>query len=289
MTQATALLSTARVPERTGERTRKIVRRTRGRRHGPITRLMSPGDLGQVLKPFVFLELFDMEGASFSGFGLHPHSGIATLTHLFEGSVRYEDTTGATGVLPEGGVEWFKAGHGAWHGGGPGEAGRTRGFQLWVALPPDHELGPVESVYQAPDKVAQDGPARVLIGAHGGAASVLEAPASMNYLAVRLKAGASWLYQPPAAHTVAWMALGKGSLATPERVEAGELVIFEPANTAIDFFAEVDTEFVLGSAVAHPHDLVTGYYSVHTSQASLEAGERRIEELQSRLQAEGRL
>ena len=35
---------------------RQIVHRTRGQRHGAITRLMSPGDLGQVLKPFVFLD-----------------------------------------------------------------------------------------------------------------------------------------------------------------------------------------------------------------------------------------
>ncbi len=76
-----------------GERPRQIVHRTHGRRHGPISRLMSPSDLGQTLKPFVFLDLFDNEGTSFSGFGLHPHSGIATLTYLLEGSVRYEDTT----------------------------------------------------------------------------------------------------------------------------------------------------------------------------------------------------
>jgi len=158
---------------------RRIVHRTRGRRHGPVTRLMSPGDLGEVLKPFVFLDLFDMEPASFPNFGLHPHSGIATLTHLFEGSVRYEDTTGATGVLPEGGAEWFKAGHGAWHGGGPGE-GRARGFQLWMALGPDHELGPVESLYQAPQDIAQDGPAKVLLGRHGAAASPLTAPSSIT-------------------------------------------------------------------------------------------------------------
>ncbi len=54
---------------------------------------------------------------------LHPHSGIATLTYMIEGSVRYEDTSGANGILPEGGVEWFKAGHGAWHGGGPNGSG----------------------------------------------------------------------------------------------------------------------------------------------------------------------
>src|SRR5437773_5009106 len=136
---------------------RKIVRRTRGNRHGPITRLMSPSDLGQVLKPFVFLDLFDMENATFQGMGLHPHSGIATVSYLFEGSVRYEDSTGATGVLAAGGVEWFKAAHGAWHGGGPGDNGHSRGFQLWLALSPDEELGQVENVYLAPDSVARDG------------------------------------------------------------------------------------------------------------------------------------
>ena len=107
------------------ERPRQIVDRTSGRRPGPITRLMSPSDLGQVLKPFVFLDLFDDEGTSFSGFGWHPHSGITTLTYLWEGSVRYEDTTGAAGFLPAGGVEWFKAAGGAWHGGGAGNSGRS--------------------------------------------------------------------------------------------------------------------------------------------------------------------
>ena len=111
------------------------------------------------------------------------------MTYLFEGSVCYEDTTGATGVLPAGGVEWFKAAHGAWHGGGPGDSGHSRGFQLWLALPPDEELGQVESVYLAPDSVARDGPARVLVGTHGTARSSLKAPASLNYLAVRLRAG----------------------------------------------------------------------------------------------------
>lgn len=285
MTQASTVSSKAPAPEHPS----RIVHRTRGRRHGPITRLMSPGDLGEVLKPFVFLDLFDMERTSFSGFGLHPHSGIATVTHLFEGSVRYEDTTGATGILPEGGVEWFKAGQGAWHGGGPGETGRARGFQLWIALPPDHELGPVDSIYQAPADIARDGPALVLIGAHGAAASTIEAPSSINYLAVRLKAGKAWRYQPPPAHTVAWTALGTGRLATPERVEAGELAVFESADTAIDFRAETDAEFVIGSAAGHPYDLALGYYSVHTSQASLQAGERHIAEIKVRLQQEGRL
>lgn len=282
----TSLLSSA-AP--TLERPSQIVYRTRGRRHGPVTRLMSPGDLGEVLKPFVFLDLVDADAKALSGFNLHPHSGIATLTHLFEGDVRYEDTTGAAGLLPEGGAEWFKAAHGAWHGGGGGKSSRARGFQLWLALPPEQELGPVESLYQAPEDIARDGPARVLVGAHGAAVSSLSAGASINYLAVRLKAGESWRYQRPAGHTVAWVALSKGALKTPEQIESGQLAIFEPSDGPIDFTADGESEFVLGSAVPHPHDLVLGYYSVHTSQASLTAGERRIDEIRLQLQKEGRL
>jgi hypothetical protein len=39
-------------------------------------------------------------------------------------------------------------------------------------------------------------------------------------------------------------------------VKAGELAIFEPSHDAIDFHAETDTEFVLGSAAPYAHDLV---------------------------------
>src|SRR3979490_1546707 len=104
----------------------RIARRTRGQSHGPITRLMSPSDFGHLLKPFVFLDLFDTQGKPnpFAGFGFHPHSGIATLTYVAEGSVRYDDTNGATGLLPAGGVEWMRAGGGVWHGGGSGDPGR---------------------------------------------------------------------------------------------------------------------------------------------------------------------
>jgi redox-sensitive bicupin YhaK (pirin superfamily) len=266
---------------------RRIVRRTRGSSHGPITRLMSPSDLGEVLKPFVFLDLFDATGSDLSGFGWHPHSGIATLTYLWEGSTRYEDTTGAAGLLPAGGTEWFKAAGGAWHGGGAGNSGRSRGFQLWLALPPNEELGPSESIYQSPGEIPSTGPVSVLLGSYGGVDSPLKAPSPINYLAVRLKAGETWRYDPPAGHDVAWVALASGRLAVPDPVEAGEMVAFDRSTTPIEFRADADSEFVLGSAERHPHDLVLGYYSVHTSPAALDAAERHIAEIQVRLKHEG--
>jgi redox-sensitive bicupin YhaK (pirin superfamily) len=267
----------------------RIARRTRGQSHGPITRLMSPSDFGRLLKPFVFLDLFDTQGKPFTGLGLHPHSGIATLTYVAEGSVSYEDTNGATGLLLAGGVEWMQAGGGVWHGGGAGERGRTRGFQLWIALPPVLELGPSESVYLAPEFVPNDGPARVLLGNYGTATSSIKAPSTMNYLAVRLKAGERWIYQPPAGHTVLWIAVGMGSVLVPDELQQGELVAFSPSSAAIEFEAQSDAEFVLGSAVPHDYDLVLGSHSVHTSAEALREAEARISVIETRLIQQGKL
>jgi redox-sensitive bicupin YhaK (pirin superfamily) len=267
----------------------RIARRTCGQSHGPITRLMSPSDFGRLLKPFVFLDLIDNQGKPFSGFGLHPHSGIATLTYVAEGSVRYEDTNGATGLLRAGGVEWMRAGGGVWHGGGAGDPGRMRGFQLWIALPPKLERGPSESVYLAPEVIPHDGPARVLLGSYGTATSSIESPSPVNYLAVRLKAGERWTYQPPAEHTVLWTAVGMGSVLVPDELRQGELVAFTPSSAAIEFEAQSDAEFVLGSAVPHDYDLVLGSHSVHTSTEALHESEARISAIQTQLIQQGRL
>ncbi len=82
---------------------RRITQRTRGQGHGPITRLMSPSDLGQVIKPFVFLDLFEADQrtmAMLANMPLHPHSGIATVTVPLEGAFHYEDPdSGAVGTL----------------------------------------------------------------------------------------------------------------------------------------------------------------------------------------------
>src|SRR3954469_12333693 len=98
-------------PMNTSVSQRRIVHRTRGHGHGPITRLMSPSDLGQIIKPFVFLDIFDFDVRARSGEGMpiHPHSGIATVTVLTQGGMRFEDPQAGSGTLGYGGVEWMRA------------------------------------------------------------------------------------------------------------------------------------------------------------------------------------
>jgi redox-sensitive bicupin YhaK (pirin superfamily) len=268
---------------------RRVVLTTRGRRHGPITRLVSPSDIGELIKPFVFLDHAVVAPRTEPLFGIHPHSGIATLTVVLRGGIVYEDTTGKKGSVPTGGLEWMKAGNGVWHDGGPTPGDPLRAFQLWVALPASEENAPPESQYIAPDAVQEEGPVCVILGRYGQARSPIRSPAGINYFHVRLKDGQRWHYTPPEDHTVAWLAVDEGGLRSPEPIGEGQLAVFEESATPIELEADGDTSFVLGSAVKHPHPLVLGYYSVHTSEAALAQGEAEIDRIGQRLRAAGRL
>jgi hypothetical protein len=74
----------------------------------------------------------------------------------------------------------------------------------------------------------------------------------------------------------------------PDELLQGDLVVFERSNGAVEFEALSDAEFVLGSAVPHEHDLVLGYYSVHTTPDALRNGEAHIAAIKTRLVQEGR-
>jgi redox-sensitive bicupin YhaK (pirin superfamily) len=258
---------------------RRILYRTSGHTQGGITRLMSPGDLGELVKPFVFLDRFEFDGARFPDLPMHPHSGIATHTTLLDGSLAYADSTGKHGRLQPGSIEYMQAGGGVWHTGKPGDGEHVRGFQLWVALPPELENAPALSHYVDASVIPIDGDVRVLLGSFGDRRSVIPYPSPVTYLHVRLRAGEAWSYLPTEGHDVAWLAVSVGSVRVDGVVLGQEMAVFDEGDARIDLVAVEDSELVIGSAVKHPHELVTGMYSVHTSEDALlrgEAGYRRI-------------
>jgi redox-sensitive bicupin YhaK (pirin superfamily) len=268
---------------------RRIAFRASGSQHGPITRLVSPSDVGEWIKPFVFLDHGEIEATGEPLFGIHPHSGIATLSVVLSGGINYEDTTGKRGQVAAGGLEWMKAGNGVWHDGGATPGAPLRFYQLWVALPASEENSPPESQYIPPQAVQEDGPVRVLLGRYGRASSVIRAPEGINYFHVRLKDKEMWRYAPPPGHSVAWLSVDQGRLRSSETIRAGQLAVFEESGGAIELKADGVTSFVIGSAIKHPHPLVLGRYSVHTSAEALTQGEAEIQRIGQRLRAEGRL
>jgi redox-sensitive bicupin YhaK (pirin superfamily) len=253
---------------------------------------MRPSDLGERLKPFVFLDLFEADMRALAGsMPVHPHSGIETVTVFTDGDVTFDDPTAGRGRLGYGGVEAVRAGRGMWHGKelSTGASRTVQGFQLWIALPPEMENTEPEAQYVGADQVPTVGPAHFIVGAYRRATSPVRAPHDINCLLVTLTDGERWVYDPPPDHLVRWVALAKGALAAVERISEGELVIFERSDASISFVGagSAGATLVLGSAVLSPYELHLGAYSVHTSEDALAVGERYIRRLKQRLDAAG--
>jgi len=262
-----------------------------GRRHGPITRLITPWNIGELTTPFVFLDYAEVTPESQPLFGIQPHSGIATLTVVLDGEVSFEDATGGHGEVRTGGVAWMSAAHAVWRGGGSAAGAPLRVFQLWISLPPSQQGSPVTSEAIVPQHVETEGPVRVILGRFGRAVSRIHgAPADINYFHVRLKHGQSWCYIAPTGHNVTWLAVDRGGLQLQEgeRVYWEQIAVFGDSGGVIEAQADGDTSFVLGSARRPTSPLAPGEYLLPASPPPLLEADPEPGRVAPRLRARGR-
>jgi redox-sensitive bicupin YhaK (pirin superfamily) len=106
--------------------------------------------------PFLMLdEFFSDEPADYlAGFPSHPHRGFETVTYMLDGHMLHKDHLGNEGHLKDGGVQWMTAGRGVIHSEMPQqEAGRMRGFQLWINLPAAEKMRPANYEDIPADKI----------------------------------------------------------------------------------------------------------------------------------------
>ena len=99
---------------------------------------IAPGDPART-DPFLVLS---EDVFTTPGFDWHPHRGMETVTFVVDGALEHADSTGRSGVLHAGDVQWMTAGRGITHreqahGGGP-----VHVLQLWVDLPVRARLVP---------------------------------------------------------------------------------------------------------------------------------------------------
>ena len=86
------------------------------------------------------------------GVGVHPHRGFETVTIAYHGSVAHHDSTGNSGIIGEGDVQWMTAGAGILHKEYhekefSKKGGMMQMIQLWVNLPAKYKMTPPK--YQA--------------------------------------------------------------------------------------------------------------------------------------------
>lgn len=264
---------------------RGIKYRTSGRNHGLITRLIHPRIEGKLTKPFVFLDYINGHPPKRSGFGWHPHSGIATFTYYVEGRTDIQESTGNKVSLGERDIEYLEAGHGVWHKGQIREDGYARGFQLWIALPPALQKQEPKSIFLKKEEITKHGAYHLLLGKYNGLVSRITPPYDLNYLEVNLEKGKTWTYQTPAAHDILFIFLYAGDLTGDVHSQRAELIVFENGNLPQEFQTVNGAKFLLGSARSFDHELVMDGSSIHTSLELLRNSIQRIQEIKSNVLA----
>ncbi|MBS1682644.1 MAG: pirin family protein [Bacteroidetes bacterium] len=104
-----------------------------------------PGQLGmQRMNPFIMMDynskFYFPPTDKPRGVGVHPHRGFETVTIAYKGKVAHHDSTGNSGVIGEGDVQWMTAAsgilHKEYHEKNFAKAGGDfQMVQLWVNLP----------------------------------------------------------------------------------------------------------------------------------------------------------
>lgn len=173
-----------------------------------LTRVIGGAELPD-LDPFLLLDEFGTNRAQdyLAGFPDHPHRGFETVTYMLDGRMRHKDNHGNEGLLVPGGVQWMTAGRGLVHSEMPEQqAGRMRGFQLWVNLPASEKMTAPRYQEFAPEQLPFITPApgvsvKVIAGQVGLVRGPIVQPATDPlYLDIRLAAGAAWDYPLPDGH-----------------------------------------------------------------------------------------
>ncbi|MBR9805648.1 MAG: pirin family protein [Alphaproteobacteria bacterium] len=223
----------------------------------PITRIIEPRsrDLGDGFKvrrvlpfhaqrtvgPFVFFDHFGpVEYAPGEGFDVnpHPHIGLSTVTYLFEGAIRHQDSLGSDLVIRPGAMNWMTAGHGIVHSEHTPDELRAQGqslhgLQTWVALPdededcePSFEHHPADSL---PEIDITGARIRVLAGEAWGKASPVKFPSPILYIALESKGGAELTLSSDLAEERALYLVSGSADVAGEFVDAGVMLVFESA------------------------------------------------------------
>ena len=184
----------------------------------------------------------------------HPHIGLSTVTYLFEGEMRHQDSVGSDQAIRPGEVNWMTAGRGITHserfdGAIRDHGGRMHGIQAWVALPNAlEETDPAFAHHGPADLPTYEAGglwARLIAGKAFGAEAQVKTHSPMFY--------AHWELQPgtvsglPAEYPERAAYVAKGVVEVEGHTyHAGQMLVFAPGETIAFRASEPATIMLLG-------------------------------------------
>ena len=247
---------------------RTIDPRARDLGGGFHVRRVLPFHAHKTVGPFIFFDHFGpVEYAPGDGFDVrpHPHIGLATVTYLFEGAIRHQDSLGSDLVIRPGAVNWMTAGHGIVHSertpAPEREAGQSmHGLQTWVALPRDHEDMPPSFIHHAAESlptVTIDGAdIRVLAGKAWGHRSPVDFPSPILYAAIETPEGANMVLPADLAEERALYLVSGSVKVDGNQTGEGVMLVLAPGiDIAVEFMPGTKAVICGGAPLDGPRNI----------------------------------
>ena len=199
------------------------------------------------------------------GVDVHPHKGFETVTIAYKGSVAHHDSTGNSGVISPGDVQWMTAGGGILHKEYHEESFSKRGgpfemVQLWVNLPAKDKL--TAPKYQ-PITAAEMG--KVILPDNGGTVNIIagefngnKGPATtftpVNMFDIKLNKGGKVSASIPVNHNSVLLVVEGKITVNGQQADQHDFVLFKNEGEEITITAD-ETSVVLllsGEPISEP-------------------------------------
>jgi redox-sensitive bicupin YhaK (pirin superfamily) len=182
----------------------------------------------------------------------HPHTGLQTVSWLFEGEIEHRDSTGSHAMVRPGAVNLMTAGRGISHSEvSTPQTTRLHGVQLWVALPEDsRHVAPFFEHAEIDEVPVDDAVVRVFAGSLPGVA----AESSVRHA----ESGAVTLFTPLVGAQIELPAGGEAWIDLDPSFEHGLLVDAGPVAVtiaALDGEADDSAELVPLAETGHTANL----------------------------------
>ena len=202
----------------------------------------------------------------------HPHTGLQTVTWLFEGEVEHRDSVGSIQVIKPGQLNLMTAGKGISHSElSKKTEGRLHGIQLWVALEDKDRFTDPSFEHVANNKeLENDGmKLKVFMGELMGFSSPAKLYSKLVAAEIELQPGEHVLeVNPEFEHG---LLLVEGDYESDgEKVQEAELVYFETGQSELKISVKTKTKLVLIGGEPFKEQLVMWWNFIARSHAEIE-------------------
>ncbi len=252
-----------------------------------------PGGILQArISPFLMLDFnaeFDFgPSEKLRGVDVHPHKGFETVTIAYKGSVAHHDSTGNSGVINPGDVQWMTAGSGILHKEYHEESFSKRGgpfemVQLWVNLPKkyksvDAHYQPITSGQMGKVILPNDGVVNVIAGEFNGIKGPATTYSPVNLFDIKLKKDGEVSTTLPSSYNTALLVINGKVTVNDKEASEHSFVLFKSDGEDIEIKAIEDSVVLILSGEPINEPIVSyGPFVMNTQDEIYEA----IKEFQS--------